>query len=113
LRRSIRASGTTAAAPSEIDEALAAVIVLSFLNAGLSPGILSELGLEWLFVLVDPGLSAFACDGDRCDLHAKLPSVLAFSDARSSDRKPVLRLARKSSILTHCFGKTPIALPRS
>ena len=37
---------TSAAAPSEMLEALAAVIVPSFLNAGFRPGILSSLALK-------------------------------------------------------------------
>ena len=42
----IRAPAPTAAAPSEIDEELAAVTVPSFLNAGLSVGILATSSVK-------------------------------------------------------------------
>ena len=68
---------TTAAAPSEIDELVAAVIVPSLAKAGFSVGILSGLAVAGRFVGVDDGVALAALDGDRHDL------VLEAADCRS------------------------------
>ena len=49
---------TSAAAPSEMLEALAAVMVPSFLKAGLEARDLVELGLEGLLVVLDQHFAA-------------------------------------------------------
>ncbi len=46
---------TSAAAPSEIEEALAAVIAPSLAKAGFSAGILRRVGLQRLLVVADRG----------------------------------------------------------
>jgi len=69
---------TSAAAPSEMLDDVAAVIEPSFLNAGLRPGILSSLALNGCssnLISVSPLLPGTATGAIS---QAKLPSSLAF-----------------------------------
>jgi hypothetical protein len=59
---------TSAAAPSLMLELLAAVMVPSFLNAGLSVGILSSLTLPGPSSMLIHRVALAALDGDRRDL---------------------------------------------
>ena len=59
---------TSAAAPSEIDEALAAVIAPSLAKAGFSVGILAGIGLQRLLVVAHRLDALAAGDLDRDDL---------------------------------------------
>ncbi len=105
---------TSAAAPSEMLLALAAVMVPSFLNAGLSPRSLSSLALKgcssWR-ITVSP-LGPLSVTGAISQ--AKLPSSLAAlarvveAIAKSSCCSRV-----KPNCSTQASAKTPIALPRS
>ena len=105
---------SSAAAPSEMLLALAAVMVPSFLNAGFSDGILSSLALKGCssnFTTVSPALPGSVTGAIS---QAKLPSSLACL------ARVVLAMANwscasrlKPYLATQLSANTPIALPRS
>jgi hypothetical protein len=105
---------TSAAAPSEMLLALAAVMVPSFLNAGLRPGILSSLALKGcssnLTTVSPPGRASVT----GAISQSKLPSSLACL-ARVVEAMANWSCASrvKPYLSTHCSANTPIALPRS
>ena len=105
---------TSAAAPSLIELALAAVIVPSFWNAGFRPAILSSLALKGCssrLTSVSPPLAASVTGAIS---QSKLPSSLAVlarvveAIANSSCAARV-----KPYLATQLSANTPIALPRS
>jgi hypothetical protein len=105
---------TSAAAPSEMLDDVAAVIVPSFLNAGLRPGILSSLALNGCssnLITVSPALPGIDTGAIS---HAKLPSSFAFFE-RSVELIANLSIASREKLYlaTHSSAKTPIARPRS
>ena len=105
---------TSAAAPSLMLLALAAVIVPSFLNAGFRPGILSSRALNGCssnLTTVSPPLPGTPTGAIS---HSKLPSSLAFL-ARVVDAIENWSCASrvKRYFSTHDSANTPIALPRS
>ena len=84
LARALAALTTiSAAAPSEIDEELAAVTVPSLLNAGFSVGNLRDVARERRFVLRDDALALAILHGDGGDL---APRSSRFSTAVSARR---------------------------
>ena len=105
---------TSAAAPSLIDEALAAVMVPSFLNAGFRPGILSSLALKGCSSLSNLTSPALPLTVTGAISQAKLPSVLALI-ARSVEAMANLSCASRvnSYLAAQLSANTPIALPRS
>ena len=86
---------TSAAAPSEIDEALAAVIVPSLAKAGFSVGIFAGVALGGLLVGVDDRVGALAAgDLDRDDLPRRTspaPALPGRGSARRSHNRPAPR----------------------
>ena len=105
---------TSAAAPSEMLDEVAAVIVPSFLKAGFRPGILSSLALKGCssnLITVSPDLPGIVTGAIS---QAKLPSSFAFFE-RSVDAIANWSIASRVKLYfaTHCSANTPIALPRS
>ena len=105
---------TSAAAPSEMLDEVAAVIVPSFLNAGLRPGILSSLALNGCssnLMTVSPPLPGTATGAIS---QAKLPSSLARFE-RWVDEIANWSIASRVNLYlsTHSSAKVPIARPRS
>jgi hypothetical protein len=105
---------TSAAAPSEIDDEVAAVMVPSFLNAGLSDGILSSLALKGCSsrsILVSPLADATLTGAIS---QAKLPSSLA-ALARCVLAIAYWSIASRLNayLAAQDSANTPIALPRS
>ena len=105
---------TSAAAPSEMLDDVAAVIVPSFLNAGFRPGILSSLALNGCssnLITVSPALPGTLTGAIS---QAKLPSSLAcFERSVESIANWSIASRVKLYLATHCSANTPIALPRS
>ena len=106
---------TSAAAPSLIDELVAAVIVPSFAKAALSCGILSGLPLPGCFVGVDCDFALAGHDRTGDDLLVEL----AVGDrlvraAKALDRIIVLLLTRELIFARRASSaKVPIARPLS
>ena len=105
---------TSAAAPSEMLDEVAAVIVPSFLNAAFRPGILSSLALNGCssnLMTVSPDLPGIVTGAIS---QAKLPSSLAFFE-RSVELIANWSIASrvKLYLATHSSAKTPIERPRS
>ncbi|CFO08449.1 Uncharacterised protein [Bordetella pertussis] len=105
---------TMAAAPSEIDDELAAVTVPSFLKAGLSVGIFSGMalvGASSVSITVSP-LRPATVTGVIS--HLKLPSSLAARARRSDSSEKASCCSRvKLYLVAQSSANTPIALPRS
>ena len=103
---------TSAAAPSEMLDEVAAVMVPSFLNAGFSPGILSSLALKGCssnLMTVSPPLPATLTGAIS---QSKLPSSLARL-LRSVDAIANASIASRLNwyLATQSSANTPIALP--
>ncbi len=105
---------TNAAAPSEMLDEVAAVIVPSFLNAGFRPGILSSLALNGCssnFTIVSPPLPGTLTGAIS---QSKLPSSLAFFE-RSVELIAKRSIASRVNLYlsTHSSANTPMARPFS
>ncbi|CUJ15414.1 Uncharacterised protein [Achromobacter ruhlandii] len=105
---------TMAAAPSEIDDELAAVTVPSFLNAGLSVGIFSGMalvGASSVSTTVSP-LRPATVTGVIS--HLKLPSSVAARARRSDSSENASCCSRVNEYLAaQSSANTPMALPLS
>ena len=105
---------TSAAAPSEMLDALAAVIVPSFLNAGLSEGILSSLALNGCSSCLTMMSPALPCSVTGAISQSNEPSSLAvFARVVESMANWSCASRVKPYLATHCSANTPIARPRS
>ena len=112
---------TSAAAPSEMLDEVAAVIVPSLMNAAFRPGILSSLALNGCssnLITVLPALPValelpdFAGKVTGAISQSKLPSSLA-SLERCVDEIAKLSICSRVNLYfdTHSSANTPIALP--
>ena len=106
---------TSAAAPSEMLDALAAVMVPSLMNAGFSVGILSSLafgGCSSLPISVSP---AFPFHRDRCHFPPERPAIAMAACARFSESMAYASCCSrvKPYFAAQLSANTPIALPRS
>jgi hypothetical protein len=109
-----RRISSSAAAPSEIELALAAVTVPSLRNAGFSVGILSGdalAGCSSPAITTSPFLPATVTGAIS---QANVPSLLAAS-ARDSDTSAKASCASrvKPYLSAHCSANTPISRPLS
>ena len=105
---------TSAAAPSEMLDEVAAVMVPSFLNAGFRPGILSSLALNGCSSNLTTVSPALAATPTGAISQSKLPSSLArFARWVESIANWSIASRVKPYLATHSSANVPIALPRS